>query len=203
MFSQELSREHLSFDLSAPASPSQIGGTPVVTLSWFWAKDLFLWSLLIKNNFLIHRISTETRRLKGITDARFQEAISEVRDILMTLRSITPYDDIKDAHLSHLIKSKEGRNQQLLNSEELGDRRTTQIPWCLQEFLVEKRAVYDVAALTEFFLKRLLNSAQVLAAWFIELSLWCGYYPSWSLDAITRQFRSLGIPPSYRWGMPL
>lgn len=147
--------------LAAPTTPSEIGAATILTLPRFWAEDPLLWFLQIENKFLVHRISTQTRRFELLLDALPQEAISDVRDILMAPRSVTPYDDIKNALLKRLVRSEESRIQELLNSAELGDRRPTQFLRHLQKLLGEKAPSFDDAVLRELFLKRMPASVRI------------------------------------------
>lgn len=107
------------------AAALAIEATRVVTLPRFWAEDSLVWFLQIENKFLIPCVSTQAQRLELLLGVAQQGAILEVQYILMRPCSTTPYDDIKDALLKHLVKSEGSRIQRLLNLEELGDYRPT------------------------------------------------------------------------------
>lgn len=73
----------------------------------------------------------------------------------------SPYDDLKKALLKPLVLSEQSRIQQLLGSEELGDRRSTQFLRQLQKLLGEKAASFGTAILRELFLQILPVSVRI------------------------------------------
>lgn len=153
--------DETSSSSSVPGPTATVGAATVVTLPRFWAEDVVLWFLQVENKFRIHHISSQTRRYELLLDALPQEAASEVRDVLMLPLSTTPYDDVKDALLSRLAVPEESRIQQLLSSEELGDRRPTQFLRHLQKLLGDKAATFDTAVLKELFLQRMPVTVRV------------------------------------------
>lgn len=144
-----------------PPTPLTIGAAAIITLPRFWAEDPELWFLQVENKFRLHRISSQTRQFELLLEALPQEAISELRDVLMAPVSQSPYDDLKEALLKRLVVSEQSRIQQLLGSEELGDRRPTQFLRHLQKLLGEKAASFDTAILRELFLQRLPVSVRI------------------------------------------
>lgn len=152
---------------SPTASTSQmtatlgIGATAVLTLPKFWAEDPALWFVQVENKFRLHRITSQARQYEFLIDALPPQAATEVRDILLSPVSDTPYDVLKEALISRLVASEQRRLQQLLSAEELGDRRPSQFLRHLQHLLGDKAASVDAAILRELFLQRLPASVRV------------------------------------------
>ena len=84
------------------------------------------------------------------------EYATEIRDlILQPLPEETPYDTLKQQLIQRTAASEQRRLQQLFSSEELGDRKPTQLLRHMQQLLGDKAGAIDNSVLRELFLQRL------------------------------------------------
>ncbi len=92
------------------------------------------------------------------------EVAIEVRDLILRPPEADPYSTLKDTLIKRTAASEQRRFQQLLQAEELGDRKPTQLLRCMLQLLGDKASV-DEVFLRELFLQRLPGNVwMVLAA---------------------------------------
>lgn len=141
-----------------------ISAASQVRLPPFWAHDPLLWFVQVDNFFHMRHITSETTKYQHVVESLPPSAASEVRDILLAPPPDRPYSVLRDALVKRLMSSQERRLQQVLSSEELGDRRPTQFLRHLQYLLGDKAASMDPAILKEIFLQRLPSHVRVALA---------------------------------------
>ncbi|XP_064485846.1 uncharacterized protein LOC135398363 [Ornithodoros turicata] len=162
-------------DLAPSASPSAVPASSVspalsisastqVRLPPFWAHDPLLWFVQVDNFFHMRHITSETTKYQHLVESLPPSAAAEVRDILLAPAADKPYSVLRDALVKRLMSSQEHRLQQVLSSEELGDRRPTQFLRHLQFLLGDKASSIDPAILKELFLQRLPPHVRVSLA---------------------------------------
>ncbi|KAM7315720.1 hypothetical protein ISCGN_005503 [Ixodes scapularis] len=150
------SGEGSPWQVDPPASTSQttatlgIGTTAVLTLPQFWAEDPAPWFVQVENKFHLHRITSQARQYEFLIDALPPQAATEVRNILLSPVSDTPYDVLKEVLISRLVASEQRRLQQLLGAEELGDRRPSQFLRHLQHLLEQTQLLIVVIQKCDF-----------------------------------------------------
>ena len=76
----------------------------------------------------------------------------------------TPYDKLKTALIGRTATSEQRRLQQLLNSEELGDRKLSQLLRQMQQLLGDKATTIDQSFLRELFIQRLPPNVRMVLA---------------------------------------
>ncbi|XP_042149544.1 uncharacterized protein LOC121837794, partial [Ixodes scapularis] len=81
------------------------------------------------------------------------ETAVDIRDIILEPPTTNPYDNLKAELIKRTSVSEHQRLQQLLTSEELGDRTPSQLLRRLQQLLGERAATFDPALLRELFLQ--------------------------------------------------
>ncbi|XP_077496350.1 uncharacterized protein LOC144107217, partial [Amblyomma americanum] len=137
-------------------------------LPQFSTADLQLWLAQVNSQFTIGRITSQAQKFHHVAASLPPEVAAEVRDLFITPPVSAPL-------AAELIKrtavSEHRRLQQLISSEELGDRKPTQLLRRLQPHLGDKAATFDQAFLREFFLQRLPSSVRLVFVPAQELSL--------------------------------
>ncbi|KAK5641829.1 hypothetical protein RI129_010376 [Pyrocoelia pectoralis] len=99
----------------------------------FWPNDPELWFAQIENQFQLSGITTDGTKysyVAGSLEARFA---SEVRDILTAPPTQNKYETIKTELIRRLSITQEQKTKQLLELEELGDRKPSQFLRHLQQ----------------------------------------------------------------------
>ena len=86
------------------------------------------------------------------------------RDLILTPPDANPYDTLKQ-HLTHQTAASEQRRlQRLITTEELGDRKATQLLRRMQQLLEDKASAVDSSFLRGLFLQRLPTNVRVVLA---------------------------------------
>lgn len=148
-----------------------ISSTAHVRLPPFWAHDPILWFVQVENHFNMRRITSDTTKYQHVVEVLPPTAAAEVRDILLAPPSTNAYATLKDALVSRLMSSEQHRIQQVLSTEDLGDRKPSQLLRHLQYLLGDKATTIDPAIFRELFLQRLPANVRVALATASNLSL--------------------------------
>ncbi|KAG0412249.1 hypothetical protein HPB47_010609 [Ixodes persulcatus] len=92
------------------------------------------------------------------------EVADELEDILAAALTSNQYDNLKAAILTRKTASERSRLQHLLNMEELGDQRPSQLLRRMRQLLGDATSDADTSLLREIFLQRLPNNMVVVLA---------------------------------------
>ena len=114
----------------------------------FWSEKPALWFAQVEALFTIANINQETTRFAyvvGQLDSRFA---AEVEDIIENPPADRPYTHLKNELIRRLCTTEEHHVRQLLNLEELGDRKPSQ-------FFKHLRSLANVALVPDNLLKTL------------------------------------------------
>ncbi|KAM7313483.1 uncharacterized protein ISCGN_003345 [Ixodes scapularis] len=133
-------------------------------LPQFWPADPQIWFAQVESQFATARITSQVQRFHHIIAALPPNIAAEIRDLVLTPPADSPYDTLKAELIRRTTSSEQRRLQQLLTSEELGDRKPTQLLRRLQQLLGEKAPTFDVALLRELFLQRLPTGVRMVLA---------------------------------------
>ncbi|XP_075740759.1 uncharacterized protein LOC142787025 [Rhipicephalus microplus] len=114
--------------------------------------------------FQRHRVTSQTARNDYVIGALPPAVIAIVRDILRALPPDNPYDTLKDELIHPTTESKQRRLQQLLASEELGDRTPTELLRHMRLLIDDQSAALDAYAsiLREIFLQGLPQQVRMI-----------------------------------------
>ena len=85
-------------------------------------------------------------------------------DLILRRPADRPYDTLKQQLITRTADSEQRRLQQLFRSEELGDRKPSQLLRRMQQLLGDKAAAADGAFLRELFLQRLPSNVRIVLA---------------------------------------
>lgn len=92
----------------------------------FWPADPFLWFAQLEGQFLIHNITRDDTKygyVIGNLEARYA---AEIKDIIVAPPATGKYEKLKTELISRLSSTQEQKTKQLLEREELGDRKPSQ-----------------------------------------------------------------------------
>ncbi|KAM7288102.1 uncharacterized protein ISCGN_031791 [Ixodes scapularis] len=140
------------------ATPLDITVVRTLRLPRFWTADPQLWFAQVESQFTTSHITSQTQRFHHVVAALPPETAVDIRDIILEPPTTNPYDNLKAELIKRTSASEHQRLQQLLTSEELGDRTPSQLLRRLQQLLGERAATFDPALLRELFLQRLPNN---------------------------------------------
>ncbi|XP_077557257.1 uncharacterized protein LOC144172378 [Haemaphysalis longicornis] len=132
-------------------------------LPQYWPDDPQLWLAQVNSWFAIARITSQSQKFNHLVSALPHEVATELRDLIVSLPATAPFDTLTSELIKRTSMSKQ-RRLQLLQSEELGDRKHSQLLRRLQQLLGEKEATFDQALLRELCLQRLPTSVRMVLA---------------------------------------
>lgn len=133
-----------------------------IKLPPFWPADSELWLAQVEAQFAIRNITTQITKFNHVVGSLSPDVATEVRDVLLNPDAEKPYDVLKAALCRRTAISEEKRLKELLSSEEIGDRKPSQVLRRMQQ-LAGGQAV-DQKLLRSLFLQKLPRSVQQIAA---------------------------------------
>lgn len=147
-------------EMSASAEPimSAVG----LKLPPFWPNDPTLWFAQVEAQFVTRGITTQQTKFAYVVSSLQSEVAQEVRDILLQPPAQDPFNKIKSELIRRTSASEQKRLHQLLISEELGDRKPSQLLRRMRQLLGAN--VLEESILKQLFLQRLPINAQLILA---------------------------------------
>ena len=109
--------------------------TMAVKIPPFWPADLQVWFTQVEAQFTIRNNTKERTKFDHVVTALTPEYATEVRDLLLALPEQDLYSTLKDQLIQRTATSKQRCIQQLLTTEELGDRKPSQLLHRMQQLL--------------------------------------------------------------------
>lgn len=139
-----------SEDSSAAAAVASIN----FKLPEFWSSDSELWFSTIESSFRKNKITFQQSKFDHVVSSLPQTVAAVVRDFLRAPPQDMPYDILKTELIRRTTESEQRRLQQLLTSEELGDRKPSELLRRMEQLLGDKANTLDASILRELFLQR-------------------------------------------------
>ena len=143
----------MSADDPVPIEP-QVSAVQV-KLPPFWPKDPALWFAQVEAQFLTRGITVSKTKFDYVVSCLAPEYATEVQDLLLEPPAEQPYENLKAQLTKRTSASEQRRIQELLSTEELGDRTPSQMLRRIQQLLGDMAPRMDAALLRELFLQRL------------------------------------------------
>ena len=152
--------------MDRPAEVEPVGDMPQIhrvqmRVPPFWPNDPEMWFAQVESQFLVSGITSDDTRygyVAGNLEARYA---SEVRDVLTAPPAAGKYEKLKAELIRRLSTNQEEKTKQLLEREDLGDRKPSQFLRRLQQ--LAGAAVPD-NLLRSIWLGRLPMSMQAILA---------------------------------------
>ena len=118
----------------------------------FWPTDPEIWFIQVEEEFRVKGITMQWTKYGHVVSNIPSAVATEVRDLLKDPPRDNPYDALKELLIRRTTASEQRRLQQLFITEELGDRKPTQLLRCMQQLLGEKAGAMDPSFIRELFL---------------------------------------------------
>lgn len=110
----------------------------------FWTEYPAAWFLTVESQFNTRNINTEKTKYDYVIQSLPMEVAASVFDLIAcSTTSQTPYTDLKNILISRNSLSESKRIEQLLNSEEMGDKKPSQFYYRLKALAGQSQLVND------------------------------------------------------------
>ena len=135
-------------DMSTEANVAAV----TTQLPLFWPANPQVWFIQVEAQFSGRGITASKTKYEDIVCALPTEYATKVQDLLLDnhLSKDNPYERLKDQLMSRIADSECQKIRQLLMTEELGDRKPTQLLCKIQQ-LLGGRTPIDSSLLRELF----------------------------------------------------
>ena len=110
--------------------------------------------------FTTRRITAQRTKFDHVITSLSPEVATEVRDLILKPPEAEPYNVL----VKWAAAFEQRRLQQLLNTEELGDRKPTQLLRRMQQLLGDRTGAVEGTFLRELFLQRLPPNVRMVLA---------------------------------------
>ncbi|KAM7281270.1 hypothetical protein ISCGN_006365, partial [Ixodes scapularis] len=153
-------------ELSAAGDVIPTGSLAAIRLKLppFWTKNAKVWFAQVEAQFQLHHITSQATKYLHVVSSLPAEVADELEDIFAALPTSNQYNNLKAAILARKTASERSRVQHLLNMEELGDQRPSQLLRRMRQLLGDATSDADTSLLHELFLQRLPNDMVVVLA---------------------------------------
>ena len=147
-----------------PPANRAAGAVTAVTLKLppFWPADPQIWFAQVEAQFATRGITVQRTKFDHIIACLSPEYATEVRDLILNPPGDEPYDKLKKALTDCTAASEQRRLQQLFSTEDLGDKKPTQLLRRMQQLLGDK--AIDKAFMRELFLQWLPPNIRMVLA---------------------------------------
>ncbi|XP_042150251.1 uncharacterized protein LOC121838220 [Ixodes scapularis] len=145
--------------------------TVQLRLPAIWAKNPRASFSQVEAQFHLWHITSQSARYYHVVSALPPEVADELDDVLASPPPDDAYNYIKRTILARKTESEASRLQQLLNTEELGDRRPSQLLHRMRQLLGEQASDTNTLILRELFLQRLPQGIRMTLAPATDLPL--------------------------------
>lgn len=153
----------------------------------FWSGNPQAWFCQVEAQFSLRRVTSQLAKYYHVVSSLPMNLVEELGDFLATPPSADAYDQFKAVLLRRTTESESSRLRQLLNPDELGDRRPTQMLTRMRQLLGAQPPGSQDNILRELFVQRLpLNMRMILAS--------AGNVPLDDLAAIADKIADYAVP---------
>eukprot|EP00795_Rhopilema_esculentum_P017874 gene17874-biopygen608 len=151
---------------SSSSTPSSTASHAVAAVSIkippFWPNDPAVWFAQVEAQFLTRQITAQNTKFAYVISSLSPEIAQEIRDLILSPPADRPYDTLKTELIRRTSASEQQRLQQLLISEELGDKKPSQFLRKLRQLLGDNPL--EDGLLRHLFLQRLPTNVKLILA---------------------------------------
>lgn len=144
--------------------PTASASAVTVKLPPFWPADPELWFAQVEAQFACRRITSERSKFDYVVSSLAPEFAAEVRDLLLKPPTEHPYATLKTQLTKRTTASEQKKLQLLFTTEELGNRKPTQLLRRMQQLLGDRPGMMDESFFRELFLQRLPPNVRMVLA---------------------------------------
>ena len=143
--------------------PPPVTSSVTIKLSPYWPSDPALWFSQVEAQVTTRNITSQKTKYAYVVGSLQPEVAQEVRDLLINPPAENPYTQLKKELVKRTSASDQQRLHQLLNAEQLGDRKPTQLFRRMQQLLGDSQL--EPSIMKQLFLQRLPTNAQLILAY--------------------------------------
>ena len=126
----------------------------------FWQEDPALWCHQVEAQFATKGITQQLTKYQYIVGSQAPEIAREVRDVIVTVPSVAPFDTLKEHLVSRTALTESQRMQKLLSLEPLGEQKPSQLLRRIER--LADKTCNDDPILEEIFLTLLPVAVQLV-----------------------------------------
>lgn len=137
----------------------------------FRPADPTVWFAQVEAQFANKKITGQVPKFNFVVASLPPNIAMEVRDIILKRPTDSPYDKLRTELINRTAASERRQLQQLLSTEDFGDRKPTQMLRRMQLLLGDKLGSFDESLLRELFFQRLPANVRMILASASEVTL--------------------------------
>ena len=148
--------------------PPQVTSSVTIKLPPYWPSDPALWFSQVEAQFTTRNITSQKTKYAYVVGSLQPEVAQEVRDLLINPPAENPYTQLKKELVKRTSASDQQRLHQLLNAEQLGDRKPTQRFCRMQQLLGDNQL--EPSIMKQLFLQHSLPMLNLY--WHLPKTIW-------------------------------
>ena len=134
-----------------------------IKLPPFWPADPNIWFAQVETQFATKGATNQKTMFDYVVTSVSPDITTEIRDLILTPPTENQYRRLKEELIRRTATSQQQRIQQLLSTEDIGDRKPTQLLHRLQQ-LASNTILYNGVFLRELFLQHLPANVRIVLA---------------------------------------
>ncbi len=146
--------------VAAVAPP--VAAAVALKLPPYWPNDPVIWFAQVEAQFLTRNIQAEITKYSYVVGSLQPTIAQEVRDLLINPPVTHPYTKLKEELIKRTSESEQKRLQKLLTTEELGDKKPSQLLRKMEQLLGNR--TLEPSILKQLFMQRLPTNVQLILA---------------------------------------